>query len=515
MGVAGFLRQKEDRAVVRQPAEVAKGVVDPGRVGPPVQGTQFAGFEVDSGDPAVLVIHRVDLYDGPCAVAVEGHRAEADRPGLGLVLTGLLVLLFDGFRSGLGLGFAAGCRLRRRFPSLLPLARRFAQVRQRVVGDPRQHGEVQRHGLGVAGPQQEQRLARSPRRADLRPHLLDVDHPRGGDVVRHPVAETFVAFLRTGTHDQAVERGRECRAGDFHLLAQVVGQGRPAGVAGLTLPEDLETPFLALAPQAHDLEQPGLLALQVAGPGVLLRARLLGLVFRANVERLPQKAGLLLPHEPDAGPPEGEVAAGGEEGRAFRGDGAGDLDQPAVTVQVANEDVAGLDEGPAPPLAVPVAAGGVRIGTVAVGEPDRRSGFEVDAVEITGVLACPLALEVDAVAVAAPVRALRLATQPIGMGHDPFEGDIVLGPEGKDGQEQARGQGRRAKAVPALRPAHVPSRLRRAFSAGQKTRGNRPAHPAGGCGRSNGQAVTGTRSTRSWPGLWPLPDGWGPPPGTS
>ena len=283
-----------------------------------------------------------------------------------------------------------------------------------------------------------------------------------------------------------------------------MGQGRPAGVAGLTLPEDLETPFLALAPQAHDLEQPGLLALQVTGPGVLLGARLLGLVFRANVERLPQKAGFLLPHEPHTGPPEGEVAASGEEGRAFRGDGAGDLDQAAVTVQVTDEDVAGLDEGPAPPLAVPVAAGGVRTGTVAVGDPDRRSRFEVDPVEITGVLAFPLALEVDAVAVAAPVRALRLAPQPVGMGHDPFEGDLILCPEGKDGQEQARSQGRRAKAVPASRPARVASR-----------RVRRPAHPVGGRGRSNGQAARGTRSTRSLPGRWPLPDGWAPPPGTS
>ena len=103
--------------------------------------------------------------------------------------------------------------------------------------------------------------------------------------------------------------------------------------------------------------------------------------------------------------------------------------------------------------------------------------FQVDPVEVAGLLTLPLALEVDAAGVATPVRHLGLPAQPVGMAHDPFKGDVVLGPEGKGRQQQTRGQKDRE--------------------------------------RSNGQAATGTRSTRSLPGRWPLPDGWGPPPGTS
>ncbi len=214
MGVAGFLGQEEDRPVVRQPAQIAKGVVDPGGVGHPVQGAQFAGFEVDSGDPAVLVVRRVDLHDGPGSIPVEGYRTDADRPGpglllIGLFLTGLVVLPFDRCRFLRGSVFAAAGQLRRRFPGLLPFARRFAQVGQGIVRDARQHGEVERHGFRVAGSQQEQRFAGRLRRADLHPDLFDLDHAGGGDVVRHPVPETLVALFRTGSHDEAVERGRQ------------------------------------------------------------------------------------------------------------------------------------------------------------------------------------------------------------------------------------------------------------------------------------------------------------------
>ena len=411
-----------------------------------MQRPECALLQVDRRDPAVLVVGGVDLGDGPRAVAVERHGVETDRPRLGF---GLLLIVFGtGLAVAFSVGslvvafsvaFSAGHRvaglvlLRRGLALTLPPLSRLAQRRQRVVGDARQNRDIQNDRRRVAATKQHERLPARLGRADLHADLFELDQTAAGHVVRHLVLEPLVPLAGSLPQDQVIQRWRKIGARSLDVLAEVVGQGRAARVGGLTFPGHLGPPFVALPPQPHDLEQARLLALQVAGLQVLLRAGGVGILFSANIERLPHHARAPIAHEPGAAAAKRDISGDGEEGSALVRGGTGELGQAFVRAQIAHEDVARLGEGAAPSRAVPLAAGGIRGATVAIGDEARLPALEVDPVEIAGLFTHPLAQEVHAAAVTAPVRPLRLAPEPVRVGHDPLEAQVVLSPGGKDG----------------------------------------------------------------------------------
>jgi len=225
-----------------------------------------------------------------------------------------------------------------------------------------------------------------------------------------------------------------------------VGQCQAAGVCGPAFTGHFLPAFVALPPQPDDLEQARLLALQIAGLKILVGTGGFGSLRRADIERLPDQTGGPLTHEPGALAPEGDISRGGKERGSLVGRSAGDLDQAAIRLQIADKDVARLDEGATSPLEVPVAAWGVGRSAVNVRHGVDLTVFQVDPVEVAGLLAGPLAQEVDAAAVATPVRSLRLAPQPVRVGHDPLETQVILSLDGKREQEtrrQDRAGGRR------------------------------------------------------------------------
>ena len=435
VGVARLLRQEEDRLLVRHPAEVAEGVVDPGRIGDPVQRTERALLQVDRRDPPILVVAGVDLDDGPGAVAVERHGSEADcaRFRLGLVSAFALVVAFSVARWVAGLVL-----LCRGLALALPFLSRLAQRRQRIVRDAREDRDIQSDRFRIAPTKQHQGLTGRLGGADLHADLFELDQTAAGHVVRHLVLEPLVPLARPLPQDQVVQRRREIAARGLDVLAEIVRQGRAAGVGGLAFPGHFGSPFVALAPQPDDLEQARLLALQVASLQVLLRAGGFGILFRANVERLPHHARAPIAHEPGAAAAKRDISGDGEEGSALVRGGTGELGQAFVRAQIAHEDVARLGEGAAPSFTVPLAAGGIRRAPVAIGDEARLPALEVDPVEIAGLFTLPLAQEVRAAAVTAPVRPLRLASEPVRVGHDPLEAQVVLSPGGKGEQECCR-----------------------------------------------------------------------------
>ena len=423
VGVAGLLRQEEDRPIVRHPAEVAEGVVDPGRIGNPAQRTECALLQVDRRDPPVLVVGGVDLGDGPGAVAVERHGSEADRARfrLGLVSAFAVVIALSVARWVAGLVL-----LCRGLALALPLLSRLAQRRQRIVRDAREDRDVQSDRLGVAPTKQHQEFSGRLGGADLRADLLELDETAAGHVVRHLVLEPLVPLAGSLPQDQVIQRWRKIGARSLDVLAEVVGQGRAARVGGLPLPGHLGAPFVALPPLPDDLEQARLLTLQVAGLQVLLGAGGIGILFRANIEWLPHQARVPGAHEPGAAAAKRDISRDSEEGGALVRGGTGELGQAFVRAQIAHEDVARLGEGATLSFAVPVAAGGIRRAAFAVGDEARLPVAWIDPVEIAGLFTLPLAQEVHAAAVTAPVRILRLAPEPVRVPHDPLEAQVVL-----------------------------------------------------------------------------------------
>jgi len=181
-----------------------------------------------------------------------------------------------------------------------------------------------------------------------------------------------------------------------------------------------------------------LLALQIPGFRVLAGALRLGLLFGPHVERLPDQARVPVAYEPPAVPPECDISGNREEGGVFDGGRAGELGQTAFRTQGAYEDVRFPDEDAALSGAVPTAAGCVRGGPVAVCDEARLTVVQIDPVEIAGLFAVPLAQKVDSAAVTAPVRPFGLAPEPVRVGHDPLEAQVVLGRCGDGEQEPGR-----------------------------------------------------------------------------
>ena len=406
-----------------------------------MQRPKFAGIEVDGGDPVVLVVGRVGLNDCPRAVAVEGHGAETDRPGLRFlvlhaVTVGPVFRLLRGCRLFLGRVSRGG--FRGRFARLPALPSRLPQRCQRIVGDAGQDGYVLRDRRRGAVTEQHQGFGGRLGGADLHPHFFQLDHAAPGHVVRHRVPLSLVPLAGALPQNEVFQRRREVGARDLDVLSEVVGQTRPARVGGLTLPGHFPSPLLALPPQPDDLQQAGLLALQVARLRVLRGEGRFGLLFGPYVEGLPHEPGVPVAYEPGAAPAERDVSRNREEGGVFDRGRAGELGQTTFRAQRADEDVCFLDEGAVFSGAVPTAAGRIRGGPIAGGDEARLPVSQIDPIEIPGFFPLPLAQEVHTAAVTAPVRPFGLSPEPVRVGHDPLEAQLLLGLGGDGEQEPGR-----------------------------------------------------------------------------
>ena len=92
MGEAVLLGEQPDGLAVAQPAEVEEFVfVDPGGIGPALQGEQAAGVEVHQGEPAVLVVLGEELDGQLVAPVVPLEAVDLDPPRLRLVALALLL----------------------------------------------------------------------------------------------------------------------------------------------------------------------------------------------------------------------------------------------------------------------------------------------------------------------------------------------------------------------------------------------------------------------------------------
>jgi len=225
MGVAGLLGQEVEGLVVRQPAMVPEGVVDPGRIRHPVQRSERAFLQVDRRDPAVLVVGGVNRHDGPGAATIERHGAEAHVPrfrfGFLLAVPGTGCVFR--FVAVLDLRVAICLPLRGGLTLSFPFPRRLAQRRQRIVRDARQDGHVQGDGLRGAAPQQHQGFSRRLGGADLHAHFFQFDHAAPGHVVRHRVPLPLVALAGSLPQNEVFQRRREVGTRDLDVLSEIVG----------------------------------------------------------------------------------------------------------------------------------------------------------------------------------------------------------------------------------------------------------------------------------------------------
>ena len=274
--------------------------------------------------------------------------------------------------------------------------------------------------------------------ADLGAHVADLDVAALG----HPLGELgalAVGRLGGGDHHQPVAGGGEGGPLDGDVLAQIPGLRRPGGIV---LPQRLvflALPLLLLLPLADHVEEAGLLLGEQGGlvflGGVLVQHQLGG---------LGEEAGLQVVDENGVAGPEGDPAVVRQEaGILLVLGGTGDLLRGA-RLQVLDEDVA-LPLVDLPPAVAAELAGRVRLGFLGRLDEDRLAGGEVDAVEVHPLGPDPLALAlvVDGAAVVGPVGVLGRVPEPVGVGHDLFEGDRAWlgGRCGLGGPGRSRAQG--------------------------------------------------------------------------